>query len=110
MWKPTEGIENQWSGHEYRNEGDCWKSYRGHPREFLVGEEVDWSLDGYRFDYFNRGYLLNPKHNPGPLIRLAMWALDRWAVDVGLKEKPDSSRTTYHFEAVEPGQIVDIEI
>lgn len=39
-----------------------------------------------------------------------MWALDRWAVDVGLKEKTDRARVTYHFESVEPGQIVDIEI
>ena len=110
VWKPTEGVENQWSGSEYSNHGDCWRSRDGHPREFLVGEEVDWSFDGYRFDYFNRGWLLDPKHNPGPLVRLAMWALDRWAVDVGLKEKPDKSSVTYHFMKVEPGQIVDIEI
>lgn len=110
IWQPTEGHDSQWSGHEYTNRGDVWKSWRGHPREFLVGEEVDWRLDGYRFDYFNRGWLLDPKHNPGPLVRLAMWALDRWAVDVGLKERPDKARVQYHFEKVDPGQILDIEI
>ncbi len=110
VWKPTEGIENQWSGDEYVNYNDVWRSRHGHPRELLVGEEVDWELDGYRFDYFNRSWLLDPKRNPGPLVRLAMWALDRWAVDVGLKEKMDQSRVQYHFTKVEPGQILDIEI
>lgn len=39
-----------------------------------------------------------------------MWALDRWAVDAGLKEKSDKARVQYRFEEVEPGQILDIEI
>lgn len=111
IWKPTEGVDKQWSGHGYLNQGDKWHSPLGHPREFLVGEEVDWSFDGYHFDYFNRFWLLDPKHNPGPLVRLAMWALDRWALDVGLKEQPDLSKARHFFKKHnERGRFLDVDL
>lgn len=72
------------SGRTYLNHGDHWANSRNLEDHLHGGDEVDWTVDGFRFDYFNRGYLLQEDQNTDPLVLLALWALERWAQDRGL--------------------------
>lgn len=74
----------------YINATDNWRHDRSEAR-LHGGDVVDWSFDGFNFDYFNRGYLQDPKHKPDDLVLLAQWALEQWAVDQGLIPKKGST-------------------
>jgi hypothetical protein len=76
-----------YSGKGYFNTREGWVYDRNMRDVLPSGTEVMWSFDGFRLDYFNRGYLLQPDQNTPEIIKTAMWALDRWAIDQGLIEK-----------------------
>lgn len=99
-----------WSGKTYIPHGDKWIYTRRFDDILQGGDVVDWSYDGISLDYFNRGYLLQEENNPGPLVRLAMWAFDRWAVDMGLKDRMDKPRLGLFVKKVKPGESVQFQL
>ena len=85
IWTPDpDGGGRSSSGTTYRNTGEGWANSRNLLDVIPSGTPARWTFDGFRLDSFTRGYLMQESQNPGPLVRLAMWALERWAVDVGL--------------------------
>lgn len=85
VWHPDPDQEGRWSGTQYTNSRVFWRPVRG--GDSLFRESVDWSFDGFNLDYFNRAYLVTPNEDDDEtpdLVRLAMWALERFAEDKGL--------------------------
>lgn len=89
-----------WKGKVYTPSGDVWAHNRS-SHTLQSGEIVDWSYDGIDINYFNRLWLIQPENDPGGLIRLGLWAFDRYAVDMGLKSELEKPNRELSFEHIE---------
>lgn len=89
VWEQDTHDPDLYRGTEYAN-AVAWENTRNAHDTLDQNTEYPWTFNGFRLDYFTRGYLPSPSNEQPvpPLVSLAMWALEKWAVHAGLQEKP----------------------
>ena len=92
VWAQDDHDPDLYHGTTYANAGE-WENTRNVLDTLDQDAEYPWTFDGFRMDSFTRGYLPSSSNEQPvpPLVSLAMWALERWAVRAGLQEKPRES-------------------
>lgn len=71
-------------GRHFLNGTGRWYWIRDHAEELDRNQRYHWEFDGFRIGHFSRGWWKIEENHPPALVRLAVWALERWAKDEGL--------------------------
>lgn len=72
------------TGRNYFNNSGKWSWIRDHAVSLDQNQRYHWEFDGFRIGKFSRAWWKIEENNPPVLVRLAVWALERWAKDEGL--------------------------